>query len=129
MSTTERDGFHFKARQSLQGAESELAQQRFDNAINRAYYAAFQSAIVALMDAGISVHAETGGILSHQAVHSNFANLLIHRRKLYPSRFRNVLQDLLRDRIIADYRSVSTSSVRATRAVQQCRTFIDEILA
>jgi uncharacterized protein (UPF0332 family) len=41
-----------KAQSSLAGAQSELAQQRFDNAANRAYYACFQAAISALLRAG-----------------------------------------------------------------------------
>jgi len=43
-----------KARECLFGAESELANGRFNNATNRAYYAAYNAAIVALIRAGMS---------------------------------------------------------------------------
>src|SRR5205823_6359850 len=41
-----------KALESLAGAESELANGRYNNAANRAYYACFQAAIAALQRAG-----------------------------------------------------------------------------
>ena len=37
-----------KAEESLLGAASELAQGRYNNSVNRAYYACFQAAIAAL---------------------------------------------------------------------------------
>jgi uncharacterized protein (UPF0332 family) len=123
----QRDGYLPKAKQSLQGAESELAQARFDNAVNRAYYACFQAAVDALIAANVSVQTETGGVISHKQIHSNFAELLIRRRKVYSSQLRNVLQDLLRDRILADYRTAPISSNKAARAVRQAQLFVGEI--
>jgi uncharacterized protein (UPF0332 family) len=82
-----------KSRYSLQGAESEFTQARFDNAVNRAYYACFQAAIAALLAADVSVQTAGSGVTSHQNVHRYFAGFLIQRRKLYPSHLRNVLQD------------------------------------
>ena len=38
-----------KAAESFAGAESELANGRFNNCANRCYYACFQAAIVALL--------------------------------------------------------------------------------
>ena len=126
---TKQDSYLPKARQSLQGAESELAQERFDNAVNRAYYACFQAAVDALITAGVSVQTDSGGVISHKQIHSNFSELLIRRRKLYSSQFRNVLQDLLRDRILADYHSAPLSSAKAARAVRQSRLFVNEIMS
>ncbi|MBI3361401.1 MAG: HEPN domain-containing protein [Chloroflexi bacterium] len=123
----ERDDYLAKAKQSLRGAESELAQARFDNTANRAYYACFQAAVAALITAGMPVQTEAGGLISHQAVHSGFSGLLIHRRKLYPSHLRSVLQDLLRDRILADYRPAPISSTRVARVLRQCQVFVSEI--
>lgn len=118
-----------KAKQSLQGAESEFARSRFDNATNRAYYACFQAAVAALLAADVPVQTEGGGVTSHQSVHSHFAGLLVQRRKLYSSHLRNVLQDLLRDRTIADYHSLSVSATRANRALQLSQNFVSEIEA
>ena len=41
------DAFLSKARESLEGATSELVNGRYNNAANRAYYACFQAAIAA----------------------------------------------------------------------------------
>ena len=41
-----------KARENLVGAESEFLNQRYNNSVNRAYYACFQAAIAALQKAG-----------------------------------------------------------------------------
>lgn len=116
-----------KAQQSLLGAESEFQHKRFDNATNRAYYACFQAAVAALIEASVPVETGKRGIISHQAVQSRFSGLLIKRRKLYPSSLRNVLQELLYERIIADYRTSLVSSRRAQRALRLCKRFVNEI--
>jgi uncharacterized protein (UPF0332 family) len=45
--------FMAKALECLAGAESELANKRYNNCANRAYYACFQAAIDALTREGI----------------------------------------------------------------------------
>jgi uncharacterized protein (UPF0332 family) len=42
-----------KARESLDGAQSELVNGRFNNAGNRAYYTVYQATVAALIVAGI----------------------------------------------------------------------------
>lgn len=123
----EYNDYFTKAANSLLGAESELAHSRYDNSVNRAYYASFQAAIAALIAADVLVQAEGGGIISHRAVHRQFAGILVQHRRLYPSRSRNVLQDLLRGRIVADYHSNFVSSTRATRVLHQSQIFVSEI--
>lgn len=121
------DGYLAKAKASLRGADSELTQERFDNTANRAYYACFQAAVAALIASRVAVQTEAGGVISHHAVHSSFSGLLVYRRKLYPPHLRNMLQELLRDRIIADYHDTPISSARAARVVRQCQSFVREI--
>jgi len=123
------EGYLTKAHESLRGAESEHIAERPNNAVNRAYYAAFQAAVAALLDAGIPVQRGQGGLVSHQAVHSQFAGILVSRRKLYPANLRSVLQDLLRERIIADYRPVNVSHARATRALRRAQGFLAAVTA
>lgn len=43
-----------KATKSLAGAESEYANGQYDNCANRCYYACFQSAVHALLGAGMA---------------------------------------------------------------------------
>lgn len=61
-----------KAEQCFQSAESEFVNRRFDSAANRAYYACFQAAIAALMDAGEQPLGEKG-TRSHSAIQAMFA--------------------------------------------------------
>ena len=58
---SESEQYLAKALRSLQGAESEFANKRFDNAANRAYYACFQAALAALSNAGIPIQSDKGG--------------------------------------------------------------------
>ncbi len=112
-----------KARQSLQGAESEYANQRYDNAANRAYYACFQAAVAALMDAG--QQPTTGeGTRSHSVIQASFARELIHRRKVYPANLGSVLQDLYGLRQQADYSTILTSEIRCKRVLAKARLFV-----
>jgi uncharacterized protein (UPF0332 family) len=115
-----------KARASLAGAQSELAQQRFDNAVNRAYYACFQAAIYALLGAGIR---QRGGseVWDHAFVQARFVGDLINRRKLYASELRGDLPTIMYLRHRADYHQASVTSTQATRAVRRASRFVAAI--
>jgi uncharacterized protein (UPF0332 family) len=102
-----------KAQECLAGAHSELANGRYNNAANRAYYAAYNAAIVALIRAGAWNTRWT-----HDQVQAMFAGQLIGRRKLYPAAMRRVLSDLAVIRTRGDYgqrvvsRSVAEDATR-----------------
>ena len=115
--------FLAKAEASLAGAESELQQGRFDNCANRSYYAVFQAAIAALIDAGVT--AQRGGrTWDHGFVQAEFIGRLINRQKVYPAGLRQTLfqNRELRDR--ADYTTQPVSEVQASRALQRSRAFV-----
>lgn len=124
---SESEQYLVKALQSLQGAESEFDNKRFDNTANRAYYACFQAALAALSAAGVPIRRDRGDTISHQAVQSQFSGLLIKRRKLYPSSLRSVLQNLLKRRTTADYQMVSISKKQAERVLRLAEKFVREI--
>lgn len=112
-----------KAQQSLLGAESEFVSQRYDNAANRAYYACFQAAVAALLDAGEKP--VTGkGTRSHAVIQALFAQQLIHRRKMYPADLVSVLQDLRGLRQQVDYTTVPASEIRCNRVLAKARLFV-----
>ena len=115
-----------KAQQSLRGAESEFTFARYDNAANRAYYACFQAAIAALMDAGIYPEGQQE-TWSHAAVQSAFARELIHRRKMYPAEIGSILLDTITVRDQADYSIKYTSEIRAKRALDKAHTFLSAV--
>ncbi len=112
-----------KALECLAGAASELAAGRFNNAANRAYYACFHAAIVALLRGG--VRREFWG---HDDVRAQFAGELIGRRKLYETDLRDSLDRLGDLRQLADYRLGSVSSAQATRAVRRANRFSERVL-
>jgi uncharacterized protein (UPF0332 family) len=117
-----------KSLESLAGAESEFANDRYNNCANRCYYACFQAAIVALTRAGISPPGQAGA-WSHAFVPAQFDRELINRRKLYPTDLRGVLarnHDLRRR---ADYASNLVSQTEANRALRRTRGFVHAVQA
>lgn len=112
-----------KAAECLAGARSELANGRFNNACNRAYYAAYNAAIVALIRAGV-----TSRRWGHDEVQAVFAGQLIYRRKLYPSSLRSTLPDLLTMRMKADYGLGSATERNALRATEDAALLLSVVL-
>jgi uncharacterized protein (UPF0332 family) len=122
------DAFLVKARESLAGATSELANGRHNNAANRSYYACFQAAIAALDVAGVR---PPGGRndWGHDFVQAQFAGLLIGRRKLYPVELRDTLSQTLRVRAQADYNIATVSQTQASRSLTRARALVDAVAA
>ena len=123
---TEQREWLDKAEQSLRGAESEFANQRYDNAANRAYYACFHAAIAALIGAGEHPLGEKG-TRSHSAIQAMFAGLLIRRRKIYPADLASVLPDSYSLRDQADYTITVTSELEAKRALDKARRLVNAV--
>lgn len=118
------DLYWHKAIESLAGAESELVQERFNNAANRAYYAAFQAAIAALLRNGIRGKDETW---PHRFVQAEFVGKLVNRRHRYPARLRDTLAELQRLRHRADYGGTSITRADANLVVRRCLEFVETI--
>ena len=109
-----------KATESLQTAESEFVNGRYNSCANRCYYACFQAAVAALLREGIRPR----GQWSHEFVQGQFVGVLINQRHLYERELRRVLADnqSLRDK--ADYRAELVTATQAGRALRRSRTFI-----
>lgn len=114
-----------KAFRSLAGAESECASRRFSNCANRAYYAAFQAAIAALLREGIRSRSDT--LWAHSFVQAEFAGRLVNRRRLYAASLRSTLPKLQALRNRADYESSEIPENEATRALRRSREFVSSI--
>lgn len=119
------DAYLARARESLAGAASELVNKRYNNAANRAYFAVFQAAVVALEQAGIR---PPGGKdeWSHRQVQALFPPL-ITRQKRYPTELRPTLRQLVTLRELADYGLAGVSEPQARRAVARAHAFIAAI--
>jgi uncharacterized protein (UPF0332 family) len=113
-----------KAIESLTGAESEFSNGRYNNAVNRAYYAAFQAAITALLREGIRAR---DGRWAHTFVQSEFVGKLINRRHRYPSDLRETLSNLQLLRHNADYRGATIRRDDANRALGRSRAFVEAV--
>jgi len=115
--------FAEKATENLNAAKLLLENEMFNASASRAYYAAFFAGVRALEHAGFSVEE-----ISHKRLQAMFNRELIHRRKIYPRRFRSNLLDMLDLRIEADYKRVSISHKNATIQLKMARKFVSTIL-
>jgi uncharacterized protein (UPF0332 family) len=109
-----------KAAESLQTAESEFANGRYNSCTNRCYYACFQAAIAALLAEGIRPRGQWG----HEFVQGQFVGVLINQRHLYDTQLRRVLADNQTVRETADYRPELVNATQASRALRRTRTFV-----
>jgi uncharacterized protein (UPF0332 family) len=109
-----------KAAESLQTAESEFANGRYNSCANRCYYACFQAAIAALLLEGIRPR----GQWSHEFVQAQLVGVLINQRKRYAPELRRVLADNQSLRDQADYRAAFVTATQASRALRRTRQFV-----
>jgi len=116
-----------KAAESLEGAESEFTNRRYNNAANRCYYAAFQAAISALTQAGI-LPREPRGNWGHEFVQAEFVGQLINRRKVYPAALRQTLAENYALRETADYTQDQVTELKAARAIRRTTEFVGAVL-
>ncbi len=121
---TEAERYLAKANESLASARADYMARRHNSAANRAYYAAFQAAVAALIDAGIRPANDDWG---HRFVMSQFSGKLIRRRKLLPGSFRLTLNTLFDRRVKADYRSVDTSRRTADDSARQAASLVRRV--
>ena len=120
------DLFLEKAEESLAGAESELANGRFDNCANRCYYACFQAAIWALIKAGMQPRSQPAH-WGHDFVQAEFIGQLINRRKVYPTTIRDALERNYALRQAGDYKAEHVSETQASRAMRRARQLVETI--
>ncbi|MBI4772404.1 MAG: HEPN domain-containing protein [Chloroflexi bacterium] len=113
-----------KARESLQAAEMCFGERLYNSTANRAYYAMYQAAVVALERTGYRPRGETW---SHEGVQSTFATELTRRSKRYPAALAQHLSDGLFLRNRADYTEISLSQVQARRILRWAQEFIEAL--
>jgi uncharacterized protein (UPF0332 family) len=115
-----------KAEESFIGAESEHANGRYNNVANRCYYACFQAAIHALMQAGIQPPGRRDE-WGHDFVQAQFNGQLIHRRKLYPATLRTTLAETYALREVGDYKRERVPERRSAQAVRRAQAFLEAV--
>jgi uncharacterized protein (UPF0332 family) len=116
-----------KAQESVAGAQSELANGRYNNCANLAYYACYQAAIHALIEAGIHPPKATDQ-WGHGFVQARFNDDLINRRKRYPPDIRGTLEHNHRLRETAKYnRRNRVTELQAARAFRRAQAFVTAV--
>jgi len=87
-----------KAKENLTAAQVCFDNGLFNACANRAYYAALQAAVAALVHRGICRDK-----IDHGQVQADFSGELIKRRKIYPAKLKSYLPDMQLVRNQADY--------------------------
>ena len=113
-----------KAKESLQAAELCYAHKLYNSTANRAYYAMFQAAVVALEVGGAKA---VGARWSHARVQSSFSSELIRKRKIYSRSLARLLTDALQIRHEADYTTIEISKRRANKVLRWARDFVAQV--
>lgn len=113
-----------KAKESLQAAELCYSHKLYNSTANRAYYAMFQAAVVAMEVGGVKA---VGARWSHKKVQSTFASELTRKRKIYPHSLARVLHDGLQLRNKADYEETDMSKRQANKMLRWARDFVKQV--
>ena len=113
-----------KARENLAVAHWCLEQGHCNACVKRVYYAMFQSAIVALIQYGLTTEDQEH---SHKWVQSTFASELVGRRKIFPG-YQDHLMRVQRKRNVADYEAQNMSKKQTERLFKFGENFVNQIL-
>ena len=111
-----------KAKENLKAAQNCFDKSFYNASVNRAYYAAFQAAIAALADKGI-----TSGKNDHKWIQATFSHKLIKREKIYPNRLTSYLMEMQVFRNQADYTKRQISKKVASRQLGKAKEFVETI--
>ena len=112
-------GYLDKAAQKLQVAEQLLQQQSFDDAVSRAYYAAFHAAHAMLLSEGLTAQTHRGLL--------NLFGLHFVKSGKVSKEMGGYLSNLKDDRETGDYEAFSAIDEETARnAVQEAQAFIKE---
>jgi uncharacterized protein (UPF0332 family) len=119
--------FLTKAQSNLQAAERDQTHGAFDACVSRAYFAAFQAAIAALL--ALADYRRRGHYWDHGEVAAEFTRRLIRQRKLFGGELASVLDDLKTRRHQADYSTVATSGKIAQRTLDKAKKLVGLVAA
>jgi uncharacterized protein (UPF0332 family) len=117
----QRDYF-LKAQENLASANALFELTFYNAAANRAYYAAFHSAVSVLARYGVT-HDEN----PHEWVQARFAAELIHRRKVFSIADSATLLEIQRLRHIADYKATSVGKTAVARQIRKATDFCNHV--
>ena len=117
-----KEEFLSKADENLKIAQISFEEKCYNACANRAYFAAFQAAIAALIHSDIK-----RGKFDHKWVQAEFNERLIKRQKVYPGKLRAYLLKMQMLRNMSDYEHKKVSKTDASeqlRKAEEIVTFI-----
>ncbi|MDM8536248.1 HEPN domain-containing protein [Desulfobacterales bacterium HSG17] len=117
-----QNSFLAKAKENLRIAQISFEHKCYNACANRAYYAAFQGAVAALLDKGIKKEK-----LDHKRVQAGFSERLIKRQKVYPGRLKSYLMRMQLLRNTADYEYETVSKKDASVQLHKAEEMIELI--
>lgn len=117
--------FFAKAQSNLEAAERDYAHRVFDPCVSRAYFAAFQAAIAALL--ALTDYRRRGQYWDHGEVAAEFTRRLIRHRKVFGSDLASILNDLKTRRHQADYSTFAMSDKIAQRVFDRAKRFVARV--
>ena len=121
---TEAERYLAKAGESLASAEADVAAGRYNSAANRAYYAAFQAVVAALIHAAI--RPKTGN-WQHRFVLSQFSGRLVTKRKLLAHDLPALIDELFSLRVTGDYQPLDVPKRDARDAIKAAARVLSEV--
>jgi uncharacterized protein (UPF0332 family) len=116
-----KESFVERANENIKAAEILFDNGLFNASANRAYYAAFHTALFALYSIGIIPD------IDHRTVQILFADNFCNRRKIVPSKFKGFLKGMQDIRSDADYKS-GVSKKDAKQQLKNAKEFLDIIM-
>ena len=115
-----------KAQKALAGAELEFANELYNNAVNRSYYACYQAAVAALCAEGLAPPMEN--YWSHDFVQVEFPARLVDERQRFPRTIRSTLKSVFDERLKADYEPEIIGVATAREALQRAQEFVSQVV-
>ncbi|MDZ7289855.1 MAG: HEPN domain-containing protein [candidate division KSB1 bacterium] len=113
-----------KANENLAAAQLCFNHGHFNACANRLYYAEFHAGAAVLVKNGFLPPEEKIG---HDWLQANFSEKLIHRRKVFPAKFRSYLSEAFLLRMVADYRTRFTSKDNVSRELKKAKELVKAI--
>lgn len=117
--------FLAKAQSNLLAAERDRSHRAFDPCVSRAYFAAFQAAIAALL--ALADYRRRGQYWDHGEVAAEFTRRLIRQHKIFAGEIASTLDDLKSRRHQADYSPLALSEKVAQRMLDKARRLVELI--
>ena len=116
-----KESFLKRAKENIESSELLFENGKYNASANRAYYAAFQMAIVAIYNTGTEPN------IDHKTVRALFSDYYFNKRKILPSKYNDYLRELQHIRSDADYKHGVSKKI-AKQQLKMAQELVKQIL-